>query len=452
MINCYLNFVSDKKPFLTSKEKNLYHYWLNYASIQKGLKTVDGKGISVLSAGERNEFEGPDFVNALIMLDGKILKGDVEIHLDNRDWFYHKHHEDKLYNNVVLHVAINGDKGLKTKNTNNRIVPTLFLKIYSDYVPNKVNLCESWDKVSEEDVKRILANYAQIRFQRKCRIIKSGLMQTNPEQYFYKSFLEVLGYSGNREAFKDLAEKVPIEAVYGLLKEVNKTERVISLESLYFGISGFLNDSSRQNIATDSNYFSGLKSRWEKLRSRYQLEENLGAKWHFKGVRPVNHPTRRIAALAQVVSKMFPDLPAQSLVNQIIFSRDVSEVIEWGRENFQQPYGMWRNHPLFEFHPSKVLIGNARLMDLFINLLLPFSWVIGSVNGDISLIKKSERYYYEVGKGEIPAKIKKLFLRLSLPLSLLNRNFLIQGALEFMARFCDLDLCELCPLEEYADR
>jgi hypothetical protein len=413
---------------------------------------VDGKAISILSAGERNEFEGPDFVNALIILDNKILRGDVEIHLDNRDWFCHGHNKDKLYNNVVLHIAINGDKNLKTKNTNNRIIPTLFLKINSDYIPNKVNLCESWGKISEEGVKRILANYAQIRFQRKCRIIKSGLMQTNPEQYFYKSFLEVLGYSGNREAFKNLAESVPIETIYEVLEEVDETERVISLESLYFGISGFLNDSNRQNITTDSNYFDGLKLIWNKLENRYQFKDNLGIKWHFKGVRPVNHPTRRIAALSQIISRMFPDLPAQSFINQIAFSRDISKIIEWGKENFQQPHGMWQNHPLFEFHPSKVLIGNARLMDLFVNLLLPFSWAIGSVNGDVSLMKKSEKYYCEVGKGEVPAKIKRLFLRLSLPLSLLNRNFLIQGALEFMARFCNLDLCELCPLKEYENK
>ena len=62
--------------------------------------------LRVLFPGRRNGGAGPDFLEALLLTgEGRILRGDVEVHRRPSDWWRHGHHRDPAYRRVLLHVV-----------------------------------------------------------------------------------------------------------------------------------------------------------------------------------------------------------------------------------------------------------------------------------------------------------------------------------------------------------
>jgi len=68
--------------------------------------TSCGKSIQIIKTGRHNHDQGPDFKDAVIVIDGEVNKGDVEIHNREIDWMLHRHQMDPGYNEVVLHVLL----------------------------------------------------------------------------------------------------------------------------------------------------------------------------------------------------------------------------------------------------------------------------------------------------------------------------------------------------------
>ena len=86
-------------------ESELYALWGARASTGVRLRDRDGRRIVVISRGERNLGAGPDFLDAVLLVDGHLVVGAVEMHRHERDWLAHGHHRDSAYEHVVLHVV-----------------------------------------------------------------------------------------------------------------------------------------------------------------------------------------------------------------------------------------------------------------------------------------------------------------------------------------------------------
>jgi len=88
------------------QEIQLQKFWKSpkLTKLSQPLKTTAGRTVEVLYSGTENLDSGPDFKDAIIKLDGTLLKGDIEVHLDASGWYAHQHHTDPAYNNVILHV------------------------------------------------------------------------------------------------------------------------------------------------------------------------------------------------------------------------------------------------------------------------------------------------------------------------------------------------------------
>ncbi len=91
------------------------------AALQERWATAQGSPYLITEAGERlrlvfagtwNHGPGPDFERArLLGLDGRMLRGDVEIHRRPEDWRHHGHHRDPAYAGVLLHVVEEASTG-----------------------------------------------------------------------------------------------------------------------------------------------------------------------------------------------------------------------------------------------------------------------------------------------------------------------------------------------------
>ena len=122
-------------------ENFLYHIW-DEQHLKDTIRTVSGNKIEILFQGKWNTDAGPDFVNGIILFDGKKVQGDVEIHKHEYDWKAHNHHEDKNYNNVILHVVFTNSQNAEfTISENGNKVPILELQL---------NLDEQIDKLSSK--------------------------------------------------------------------------------------------------------------------------------------------------------------------------------------------------------------------------------------------------------------------------------------------------------------
>ena len=91
-------------------EHLLARLWQKKAARQEWLRTQGGTRIRVIYPGSVGTGAGPDFRNALLEVEGQgIVRGDVEIHVRQKDWKSHGHGGYPHYNGVVLHAALEVD-------------------------------------------------------------------------------------------------------------------------------------------------------------------------------------------------------------------------------------------------------------------------------------------------------------------------------------------------------
>jgi hypothetical protein len=80
-----------------------------FADSAKIWADVDGKRLQVLSIGDWNHANGPDFRHIALLVDGHIYIGDGEFHRRTSDWRKHLHHHDAAYAGLLLHIALHND-------------------------------------------------------------------------------------------------------------------------------------------------------------------------------------------------------------------------------------------------------------------------------------------------------------------------------------------------------
>ena len=450
MINCLVHTVSEKSSPYNLQEKSLYKTWFFQNFSQMNLFTVAGETLSVIDPGKRNVYEGPDFKDAQVFINGKLHTGDVEIHINNNDWYIHRHHEDPAYNMVVLHVVVDNSAEQVVRTQANQTVPVFVMPSGSE--PDHVSAkCSSWAGIDEMDGGTVLAKFADVRFQRKGLSIKKEIIHNSANHTFYRLILDGLGYSQNRESFKRLGDQIPLSKLYKILDQTDASGRITTLEAILLGIAGFISEPYAKYMRADTEYFQGIKQKWAQLSHHYDLPV-MQLKWHFAGIRPANFPSRRLIALAQIIHKFYPGEPAQLWSNLVCTHTDSKSIINWVRDYFQQPAGMWKNHPLLMNTGGNVLLGSGRIMDMISNLFLPFSWAVASLQNNGEIMDNVISLSRKIPRGEIPSAIYRWKSGFNLADRFFSRNYLVQGAIELHHSFCDLELCKLCPLEDYADK
>jgi len=104
-------------------ERLLQFIWQFQYYNNKELRLDSGENLQVISPGQHNLHQGPDFLEAKIKIDDTILAGNIELHIQACDWHKHAHEGDKNYNNIILHVVWNNDEPELAKN-----IPTISLE------------------------------------------------------------------------------------------------------------------------------------------------------------------------------------------------------------------------------------------------------------------------------------------------------------------------------------
>lgn len=288
------------------------------------MRTVSGKSLAIEAPGRWNKSAGPDFLQAEIVLDGKKLKGDVEVHVAAGDWRRHGHERDFAYNPVVLHVCLDSDDGARFDEKHNgerlerlELRPILFPDLDSiretlsaEDFPYEIEtgLGRCHEYFVEEDealVRRFLETGGRMRMESKIRRLSDQLDGAGYGQLFYQALMSAMGLKGTKALFFLLSKRAPIDELLDYSSEFEGQERAERIEAALLHVAGLAPRGDSEPAAEyDSEtmaYLNRVNAHWAEI-SGYFSDRLISPtrRWH-SGTRPANFPERRMAGVAHFV-------------------------------------------------------------------------------------------------------------------------------------------------------
>lgn len=333
----------------------------------KEFTTTDGRAAQVIQFGVWNREAGPDFAEAAVTVaGGGTQRGCIELDPDARDWERHGHSTNRAYDGVVLHVFLTrGDAEFFTRTSQHALVPQVLLDpaaLDEPPVPlpdAKLGRCAGPLRgLPEEKVREVILGAAQFRMKRKAAALSRTVELHGADEALYQALAEALGYKSNKLPFTLLAQRLPLK-----LLRAAKDDAV----ALLFGVAGFLNQQDLGEFdAPTRAYLRGLWERWWPRRAEFERLTIPRTLWKMSGQRPVNHPQRRLAALAQIVRHW----------SRVSALREDSqpEAISAFCAGLRDEY--WDHHYTVTSKPAAkrmALIGETRVTEMLANVFLPLA-------------------------------------------------------------------------------
>src|ERR1035438_5820123 len=354
-------------------EEFLHFIWKYRLFNMIDLKTQEGEDLKIIETGEHNSHAGADFFNSKIKIGKTTWAGNIEIHLNSKDWNKHNHQNDKAYNNVILHVVFeSGDSSMTDKGI---LIPVLELngKIkrriwdnYEELIENKDWIpCEKQIKsVDRTTIDNWLEKILMERLERKSIEILQSLNQNknNWEETFYCHLAKNFGYKINALPFEMLAKSLSNKV---LAKHKNN---LLQLEALLFGQAGMLEEPM------DDEYYMELKKEYQFLQHKHNLVPIDESLWKFLRLRPIGFPTIRIAQFARLIYN------SSHLFSRILEVKNVKEaqaLFNLGTSEY------WDTHYTFGKQSDEKVkyAGKDFVNTIIINTIVPFLYVYGKKKG-----------------------------------------------------------------------
>lgn len=436
---------------ITITERLVQAIWYDQRLQPERLTTTDGRPLRIIFPGCWNVEPGPDFRHAIVQFgDEPERKGDVEIHLRAADWHQHRHDVDPLYNDVILHVVLwEAGSEVEIRTRAGLTVPQLVLQAHlaapletlhdeldlenypHNVRPHGGGCIPVMSRLVSAQIRSLLDSAGDERFASKTQRFLRWIHRAGAEQAFYEGWMEALGYKANKAAFRLLARRLPLAAL---------NEHRSVLAPLLFGVAGFL-----PTTATSDPYVKRLWNGWWKLRSDFAERVLSETAWRRSGIRPLNHPHRRLGAAAALL-KRYPKL-LENVIGAIASGGDPSKLFL----QIQDEY--WSRHCTLggktQAKPME-LIGELRAQQILSNVLLPFAAALAEIHDDPHLLKQARERYAALPKGEMNSLLRlaaqQFFATDAEARRHLDTERRQQGMMQILLDFCvnDKSLCRHC--------
>ena len=414
------------------KEDFLHYLWKFKKFELSNLTTSNAEVLTIVNSGQYLQLAGPDFFNAQIIIGNQKWAGNIEIYIKSSDWYLHHHEKDEVYDNIILHVVWEHDTQIFRKN--NTEIPVLELKKYvskevldkyqSLMAPKSWIYCEKQlatidDFVWENWKERLFFE----RLERKSIAIQKKLNETQQdwETVLFCLLAKNFGLNTNGESFLKIAQSIPFSIIR---KEGQEVE---NLESLFLGKSRLL-EGDKEDV-----YFKNLKSRFEYLTHKYNLEHSLFETVEFFKHRPDNFPTIRWSQLANLYAKH------HNLFSKLIVSNSVKSIYEIFEVSVST---YWQTHYTFDKEsPKKKKTLSKSFIDLIIiNTIIPFQFAYSKSLG--KEISESLLNFIKEVSPESNAIIQKFN-----SFKIISKNaFETQSLLQLKNEYCNRSRCLECAI------
>jgi uncharacterized protein DUF2851 len=405
--------------------------------------STTGEKVELAQLGTWNREAGPDFRDAAIRIDGgRAQTGCIEIDLTDRSWETHGHSVNPAFEDTVLHVFVNqGDRTFFSRTLSNRNVPQVRLdlsKLSDAFNPvplARPGRCHSPLKdLAPERVQSILRSAAEFRLQKKARRLQTAIECHGRDEALFHEIATALGYKENKLPFNVLAQRVTLKPL---------RQDALAAESLLFGFGGFLEAPDLAAFpAGTRDYVRTLWDRWWPYRDEMRKLVLPRETWRITGTRPLNHPHRRLAALAVIVTH---------------WSKLCRAVETSSPERVRKFFGaidhpFWRLHYTLASEPAAkamALLGDSRIDDILANVCFPL-W---SISGD-SLWPEYGKLPARLTNRRVETAATRLFGPDSRRKDFMKTVAHQQGLLQIYEDFClqDDSDCANCPFPEQMRR
>ena len=401
------NFYADWRPHLGAgnvlrdekdapPERLLQAIWRHQRLCRDRLRTADGQAVRILHPGFVSVEGGPDFRGAVIQIgDAAPRSGDVEIDLRAGGWRAHGHDRNPAFQNVLLHVVWerlgvppSGGAGNESRlKAELRTRPPVILSLCDALdapiaelglwlendsprvLPENLRgqCCAVLRELDETRQDKILDAAARVRFQAKAEQFRARARHAGWEQSLWEGLFRALGYKHNVWPMQNLAE--------WRSRWLRGTDPAFALQARLLGLSGLLPVELPRATAGGDGYLRRVWDCWWRERDEFSDCILPRAVWKFHGLRPANHPQRRLAlaahwlAAGHLIQKLEDwctvEIPDQRL------SGSLREIFEVERDDFWSWHWTFRSARLPRPQP---LLGDARVTDLAVNVVLPWLW------------------------------------------------------------------------------
>lgn len=336
--------------------------WAKKLILVDAMTTTDGRNLQIHDWGMLNYDQGPDFSNARVSLDGVAFYGDIELHLNSRDWFRHGHDSDPGYNSVILHVVLDEDP-VAALRQDGTAVPTLCIGRRITWAGKRRAgraVDSGWampcsplvrDRRAGER-KGWLHEAAQRRATQKLAQVYD-LVRSQAgdwEAALWRTLAAYIAGPVNREAFTVIAER----ASFAILRKC--IHRPLQVEAMLFGVAGMLEGDAHAPYPVE------LKEEWRYLASKFALRAPpMPLKLH--RMRPASFPVYRLSQLAEIVCRFQGLAPLLGTDGLAQFKQGHFEATTYWRRNS----GFGENCRI-----APRSLGNDLKQTVLVNALLPF--------------------------------------------------------------------------------
>ena len=294
----------------------LHYIWEHCLWAGMAQQTTDGRTVEILSVGEHNRDAGPDYSHARVRIGGREWIGNIEIHVCSSDWIKHRHHLDKAYDNVILHVVRTADKPVY--NSRGELVTQCELQYPGDkdYLTGLFAAAQQMDSAvarigcAEQllrDPKLITEGWRKTLLRKRLECKQASIMRLleitkgSWEHALYISLARNFGFHTNSLPFEQLAINTPLSY---LQKHRNS---LFQLTALLMGQASLIDEPAMQK-------------EYDFLRIKFNLTPMEGSVWKHGRLRPQNSPELRIRQFAQLLYQ------SENLFSKILDTSDLREL------------------------------------------------------------------------------------------------------------------------------
>jgi hypothetical protein len=425
-------------------ERMLQSIWQHQRLRRDQLQTAAGQAIRVLHPGFVSVEGGPDFRAAVLQIGGEPPRsGDVEVDLRPSGWRGHGHDRNPAFQNVILQVlwdetpaATDTPPGLVLKNYLDTPLGELALSL--ENLPLRT-LPAEWQgrcgeglrALDETRLGGLLRDAARVRLEAKAAQLRARARQAGWEQALWEGLFRALGYKHNVWPMQSLAESRPRwQAGAGT---------VMALQTRLLGVGGLLPDDLTRAQKSGDSWLRRAWDGWWRERDTFHDCLLPRTVWKFHGLRPANHPQRRLAVAAHWLAA--GDLPARlenwcaAAVPDPQLVSTLRALLAGGADEFWSWHWTLRSPRLDTPQP---LLGEARVTDLAVNVILPWLWVRAVEGKNERLLRDIEQRYFAWPAAEDNAVLKLARQRLlGMGRSrLFRRASAQQGFLQIVRDYC----------------
>jgi hypothetical protein len=439
-------------------ERLLQVVWLHQRLRRDALKTADGKTVCVFHPGFASVEGGPDFRGAVLQIgDGRPVSGDVEIDLRAVGWHTHGHDKNPNFKNVILHAVWDSEQSGKTGPSILSLKHSLDAPIAELCAVLEMNslrslpenlrgkCCAPLCELDKGKLTELLNQAARVRLENKATQILARAKHSGWEQALWENLFRALGYKHNVWPMQNLAETKPIWS--------RDADSSFEFQARLLGVAGLLPDELTRAQKSSDSYLRRAWDHWWRERDAFADSILPRAVWKFHGLRPANHPQRRLALAAHwladgnFVPKIEKWIAAETSGKRFLDS--LHEILQVGRDEFWSWHWTFKSVRLARPQP---LLGDARVTDLAINAILPWLWIRAKEGGNEKIQREAERRFFGWPAAEDNSVLKLARQRLlgTSSAAILGSAAAQQGLMQIVRDFCEHSnaVCDDCRFPE----